>query len=339
MKILCDFHHSSLYSSYLYTLEARLGHSVYRQIGEKWFTEGFWKINRQKDTIAQYLATYGYQPVDGTPSLNQVQWVQDGIYYSKDPNTGQIHKAITFDTFMAMDFDVVIASIPQHIAPFMELARRKNAKFVFQVGNEFDFDYNSVPNLMASIMPRDIKTHHVFYHQEFDTNAFSPAPPVKNKTISNFMNVLRNYPFANKWFLDLEDEMMDYDFNMYGSQNRDGCLTGVQNIANAIKSSRWIFHVKPGGDGYGHCLHNAFACGVPLIVNKRLYEGKLAGRMMNDKTCIIIDGMTPKQAAEYIRNQEQRHDEMSKEVYTTFTSLVDFDKDAKKIQTFLEELV
>lgn len=339
INILSDFHHSSLYSSLLYTLEQRLGHSVYRQIGEKFFYEGFWKINRQKDTIAQYLSTYGYQPTDGTPPLNNTLWVQDGIYYSKDPNTGQIHKAITFDTFMEMDFDIIIASIPQHIKPFQELARRKKAKFVFQAGNEFPMDFNSVPNLMASIMPRSLETHAVFYHQEFDENVFKPGERPQKKTIYNFMNVLHEYPYAYEWFTELEKEMPDYEFKMYGSQNRDGCLTGIENIANKMREARWGFHIKPGGDGYGHVIHNLIACGVPLITNKSFYEGKLAGQMMNDKCCIIIDGMSVKDAATMIRAHEDLNEEMSIEARRQFETTVNFEEDAKNIGTFLEELV
>lgn len=340
MRILTDFHHSSLYSSFLYTLESRLGHEVYRQIGETWFKKGFWKINRQKDTIQQYLGTYGYQPTDGTPSLNQIMWVQDGVYYSRDPNTNQIHKAITYETFMNMKFDVVIASIPQHIEPFMELARMKEAKFIFQAGNEFAIDWNSLPNLMGSIMPRDTKSHTVFYHQEFDTNAFAPNPKKTGRPIiANFMNVLHNYPEARDWFDALEREMPDYEFKMYGSQNRDGCISGVQNLADAINQAHWVFHVKPGGDGYGHLAFNFFACGKPLITVKRHYEGKLAGRLMNDKNCIIIDSMNPKTAAEAIRNNEERYSQMCVDSRKSFEDFVDFGKDAQMLQKFLNELV
>lgn len=339
MKILTDFHHSSLFSSYLYTLESRLGHECYRQIGRDWFDKGFWKINRQEDTIAQYLGTYGYQPNDGTPSLNNTLWVQDGIYYSRDPNTGQIHKAITFDKFMEMDFDVVIASIPDHIEPFKKLAQMKNAKFLFQVGNEFPFDYDSVPNLMASIMPRSLKTHHIFYHQEFDTSLFNYEKPKKSKEIHNYMNVLHNYPESYEFFLELEKCMPEYTFKMFGSQNRDGVITGVDNLSKSMKKARWVYHYKPGGDGYGHVCFNTLAVGRPMIVNKRHYEGKLFGTMIDDKSSVIMDGLTPDQLADIIRNKEELNEELGKESFRRFKENVDFEKEAKDIQNFLENLV
>lgn len=309
-------------------------------MGEKWFKKGYWKINRQPDTIKQYLSTYGYQPTDGTPSLNNTLWVKDGIYYSKDPNTGQVHKAIEFDTFMQMEWDVVIASIPQHVKHFKELARMKKAKFVFQEGNNFNLNPDQIPNLMASTMPRVINTHTVFYHQEFDETIF--CPPKKRTTkkiVSSYMNVLHNYSEAHDLFIALEKAMPDYEFRMYGSQNRDGCITGVDNLAKSMQETRWGFHVKPGGDGYGHCIHNLYATGTPTIVVKGYYDGHLAGMLMNDKNNIIADGLSVKDLADIIRGSEERHEDMSKNVYNTYKSQVNFEEDSKKIQKFLEELV
>ena len=347
MKILAGFHHSSLYSSFLYTLEARLGHEVYRCVGREWFEKGYWKINRQEDTIQQYLGTYGYKPTDGTPTLNDLMWVKDGIYYSRDPNTGQLHKAIEYKTFMEMDFDVIIASIPQHIEPFKKLAKIKKAKFILQVGNEWDIPYSRVPNLLASVAPRKVPCHSIFYHQEFDTNVFSYENPRETRVfkklyhsmeIHNYMNVLHNYPEALEYFLELEKEMPEYKFKMYGSQNRDGSITGIQNLANSMKKARWIFHMKPGGDGYGHVLFNTYAVGRPLITNKRYYEGKLGGTMMDDRSSIIMDGLKPSELADIIRNNEINNVEKSKESYRRFADNVDFKKEAKQIQKFLEEL-
>lgn len=338
-NIFIDMHHSSLFSSFLYTLETRLGYTIYRGVGEAWFKNGYWKINRQADTIQQYLGTYGYQPLDGTPSLNNVMWMQDDVYYSRDPNTGQIHKAITYEKFMSMEWYTVICSIPQHIEPYKELAKIKKCYHIFQVGNEFNFDYESVPNLMASIMPRPIKAHHVFYCQEFDTTAFNPKPPNHSKKIYNFMNVLKNYPEALDLFLALEAELPDYDFKMFGSQNRDGCITGVQEIAAKIAEAQWIFHVKPGGDGYGHLVHNFYAIGRPLLTKKTHYEGKLAGRMMKESNAILVDSRNPKNIADLIRSHEDASDSMAENAHKTFNEYVDFSADAQRIKQFMDTLV
>jgi hypothetical protein len=346
MNIFCDFHHSSLYSSFLYTLERRLGHSVYRPIGEEWFEKGYWKINRQADTIVQYLGTYGYYPTDGTPPLNNVNYVQDGIYYSTDPNTGQIHKAIRFDKFKEMKFDIIIATLPQHLEPFFDLQKKyqKDASVVLQMGNNWALDFKRVSNLLASTMPFEVpkECHSLFYSQEFDTSVFHPKEPKElangeRPEIHNYMNVLHNYPEAETLFLELEKLMPEYTFKMYGSQNRDGCLSGVQTLADSMRKARWIFHVKPGGDGYGHVVHNAFAVGTPLITKKTFYEGQNAGRMMDDRVGILTDGLSAKEIAAIIRSREELNAQMSENTAARFRDVVNFEQDAKNIQKFLEE--
>lgn len=340
MNILADHHHSSLYSSLLYTLEGRLGHQVYRQIGRDWFEKGYWKINRQEDTIQQYLATYGYQPDDGTPPLNQLRMVKDSIYYTVDPNTKQIHKAIEYKTFMEMDFDVIIASIPDHIEPFKKLAKEKNARFVFQAGNEFPQEYwNTVPNFMGSIMPRNLPMHRVFYHQEFDTKVFKYHKPPKNKRIHNYMNCLKNYPMAYAYWKALQRELPEYEFYEYGSQNKDGTITGIDNLAKSMAQARWIFHVKPGGDGYGHVAFNTLAMGRPVITNKRDYEGKLFGTMLDGNNALLIDCLKPDQLAKMLKNREENNLDMGLLSYKRFTDHVDFKKEAVLINKFLKELV
>jgi hypothetical protein len=340
MKILADFHHSSLYSSYLYTFETRLGHEVYRQIGRDWFEKGFWKINRQEDTIAQYLSPLGYEPSDGTPQLNQIQWVKDGIYYSIDPNTNQIHKAIEFDTFNEMDFDVVIASIPDHIEPFKKLAKMKKAKFIFQAGNMFPpMLWKNVDNFMGSIFPTNIPMHKVFYHQEFDETVFKYVKPTQNKTIYTYMNCLQNFPASYEYWLELQEELPEYTFKEYGAQNKDDSITGIKNLAKSMSEARWIYHYKPGGDGYGHCFFNSLAMGRPMITNKRDYEGKLGGTMIDDHSSIILDGMLPKDLAEMIRNREENNESMGLESRRRFVDCVNFEKESIMLDNFLKELV
>jgi hypothetical protein len=341
MNILADFHHSSLYSSLLYTLETRLGYSVYRPIGEEWFKKGYWRVNRQNDTIQQYLGTFGYIPSDGTPPLNNVSYVQDGIYYSTDPNTGQVHKAIAFDKFTSMKFDYLLCSMPQHLEPFYKLQKnfQPEASVILQMGNNWAMDWYKISNLMASTMPFKLpkEVHSVFYHQEFDLNIFKPTQTKPKKIIANFMNVLHNYPEASETFAALEKELPEYTFKMYGSQNRDGCVTGVQNIAQAMQEAMYIFHIKPGGDGYGHVVHNAFACGVPLITKKSFYEGHLAGQMMDDRACILTDGLSVKDLATIIRAREEQRDNMSQLAYQRFTDIVNFEKEAHTIDEFLKK--
>lgn len=297
-----------------------------------------WRINRQKDTIQQYLGTYSYQPADGTSPLNNINYHKDGIYYSKSPDSGLIHKAITFEKFMEMEWYAVISSIPQHIKPHKHLASMKKAYHIFQEGNNFNLPDDSYDNLMSSTLPRSTTCHSVFYHQEFDTGVFNYKKPGKKKEIHTYVNVFKDFP-DYQLFLDLEKEMPDYVFKIHGSQSRDGCISGIQKLADSMADARWIFHAKRGGDGYGFTIHQAMAVGRPLLVMRDYYNGHLAGQMVTDKNSLVIDGMIPKEIADKIRASEDRNAELSRNVYNTFTSYVDFDEDAKKIQFFLNNLI
>lgn len=52
VRVLTDFHHSSLLRATNMLFQDRLGLSVFRPIGMEWFTEGFWAVNDQEDTAS-----------------------------------------------------------------------------------------------------------------------------------------------------------------------------------------------------------------------------------------------------------------------------------------------
>ena len=112
MNIFCDLHQDGLYNSLIMLFDKRLGHNLFRPIGESWFTEGYWKLaepyGNSSDTITQYLGIRdNYQPVDGTRPLNEVTKVDNYYTIKGDPYN---HKAITLEQFKNMDIDIMIAS-------------------------------------------------------------------------------------------------------------------------------------------------------------------------------------------------------------------------------------
>ena len=178
MKILADLHHSGLFHSLQLLFEKRLGFELYRPIGMEWATEGYWNVYNHPDTQKQFLMD-GYIPKDGTPPLNGISRIQDGIHYIKDTTHGGEQKAITLEQFKEMDIDIVIASIPAHIEPYKKLIHefKPKAKFVFQQGNMFTevlSNLHTIPNLLSSTVefPVPSSCHAVFYHQEFPVDPF-----------------------------------------------------------------------------------------------------------------------------------------------------------------------
>lgn len=349
-NIFTDFHHAGLLQSLILLFEKRLGGNVYRPIGIEWAEEGFWHVYDHPATRLQFL-TYdqGYRPQDGTKSLNMIEKVQDDVYYCQDIDSGSFNKAISLEKFKTMPIDIVIASIPAHIEPFKRLIAmyKPKAKLIYQIGNAWNVEPGQkVANVMASArvsIPTGV--NYIIYHQEFDQKLFAYREPVESMQIASMVNCFDvDHMFRNDWelFTKVEKLMPEWSFRALGGQCRDGAAHGSKEVANTIGASRFLWHTKIGGDGYGHIVHNAASVGRPLIVKKGYYDGKLGGDLMIDtETCIAIDGLSPQEIVNKIEhyNDRARYSKMSEATRTSFEKVVDFDAEQKAIETFLSMLI
>lgn len=363
-KIFVDFHHASLLQSFILTFEKRFGWEVYRPIGMDWATKGFWKVYDHPATQAQFLGIGGATP-DKTKPLNEVvhkyfefnelnpnlgdDWIM--IYSCQDIDSGLTNKAITFDGFMSIPFDVVIATIPQHIEPFKRLCELhpNKPKLVYQIGNAWNVpDPSLVKNVMASAKVSNVPSHINFieYHQEFDTTIFKPDESIMPaNNIYSFVNCFgidRLFEWEYFLFQMVEKEMPDWSFKAFGGQCRDGAAHGAKELADKMREARFIWHTKSGGDGYGHVIHNAAAVGRPIITKLSDYSGKLAQSLLIDGvTCINIDNLSPKEVVNKIEYYSLPgiYETFIDNVYTNFKKHVDFDAEAIKIRSFIENLL
>jgi hypothetical protein len=312
----------------------------------KWWSEGYWKLNDLQDTARQYLQVNEI-PHDGTMPLNPTvmpNLEKPEHYRFEDRHDHSYQKAITLDAFKEMDIDIVIASVPQHIKPFKELAAMKGAKFIFQMGNMFGdvmSNLHDIPNLLASTAP--FKVPHtcnaVFYHQEFDTNVFKPSSLPPRKLISSFINVYHeNGGFVD--YMKLKAAMPDYEFRSYGGQCQDGSITGVEMMARLMQESQFGFHVKYGGDGFGHVLYNWFAVGKPVITRLSDYKGKLGEELLiPGETCFDVDSCSVQELGDILSTLHPgKYLWMCSEAYRRFTNCVDYDQEELDIRDFLDKL-
>lgn len=351
-NVFVDFHHASLLNSFIMLFENRLGGNVYRPIGMEWAREGFWAIYDHPATQAQFLSMeQGYRPIDGSPALNIVGEVQNDVYYCQDIDSGKYNKAITLETFLKLDIDLIIATIPQHIEPFVRLAalHPKKPKVIYQIGNSWNLPTNTpIRNVMASArLPYKPDGFNIVeYHQEFDTGVFHPGG-VENlpNNIYSFVNCFNvDGLFAADWslFQQVEAKMTEWNFKCYGGQCRDGAAHGTQQLADKMREAKFIWHTKFAGDGYGHVLHNAAAVGRPLITRKAYYYDKLGGDLMIDgETAILIDGLNPDQIADKIRYYSDwfRYGVLCGNMREKFKNVVNFDGEFENIKHFLSKLL
>lgn len=324
LQIFSDFHHSSLFTSLKLLFEDRLGHTVYRPIGLEWFEQGYWKIaepyNNYPGTVEQFLKP-GSTPTDGTPPLN------DNTY-----------DCITLEQFKEMDIDIIIASIPAHIQAYKRLIRehKPNAKLIYHIGNigwHNDIPWNEVDNVMASVKPFEVPIgkNVVFYRQEFDTKVFRPLLGANiRKMITSFVNIL---PQPEK-FNRLKELLPDYAFGAFGAACPNGVVNNISEIAAIMQTSRFGYHNKPHGDGYGHVIHNWMAVGKPVILNFNDYKDKLAGDFLD--VCIDLD-QGVEQVASIINNMSDlEYIDLSNKVQDRFNEVVDFEQDAVNVKRFIE---
>lgn len=348
-KVFTDFHHSSLLRSLVILFENRLGMEVYRPIGMEWYEQGYWAINDQHDTAKQYLSLeQAYKPSDGTPPLNlpSGKSQEDGVYYCADPGMKTGHRACTLEYFKNNQFDFVIASIPQHIPLFKELIRKyqAKAKLIVQMGNNWDIKQYSDLNVLASIAPVD-GVDAMYYHQEFDLNIFKPDKTMPTRKIHSFINCLPDIGGGSAWddynSLITALKGKGFEFKSFGGQCPDGNMNGALNLAHKMRESQFIFHVKPGGDGFGHIIHNAYAIGRPVIARSSQYRGQLAEQLLVPGTFIDLDKHSfPDVKNMIVRLTHSPEDlaAMGNRASNRFSEVVDYVREAKEVWKWLERL-
>jgi hypothetical protein len=352
-KIFTDFHHAGLLQSLILLFEKRLGGEVYRPIGKEWFTNGFWKVYDHPATVEQFLGIGGATP-DNSPKLNEVikQHLEPKdatiVYHCQDIDSGETNKAITLQGFMAMDFDIVIASLPYHIEPFKKLCELhpNKPKLIYQIGNAWTIEAGMAPNVMASAIINDVPPdiNFISYHQEFDTNLFCPTTAVPQNRIYSFVNCFSTQDhFKGDWqlFEDVERAMTEWEFKSYGGSCRDGACHGAKQVASEMQQAKFIWHTKAGGDGYGHVVFNSAAVGKPMITKKSYYAGKLGEKLMVDGlTCLDIDGLNVNEIVQKVEfySEPTRYANMCEMVYNNFRKHVDFEKEAEAIKSFISNL-
>lgn len=334
LNVLADLHHGDLYHSLRMLFEQRLGGNLFRPIGIDWYTKGFWKYNDNLPTVKQYLQFRGNEINKGT------HWLcPEGPHNETD-------KALTFEQFKKHEIDIVVGSVFQHEAPYTKLVAdfKPNAKFIRQAANIHDvIDINIVKNIMAScLLDRTPPGANVVtYHQEFNLNTYKYVPPYNSHNIKNFMNCV---PDSRDFYLwpKYKSELSEFNWKMHGILGEDGIIGSAKEIAKAMQDSTFIWHVKFGGDGFGHVIHNAFACGRPIITRSSYYKNCLAEPLLEDGvTCIDLDKHSFDESVKLIRHFSQFENlrKMCDSVYSRFCEYVDFNKEEPYLRKFLDNLI
>lgn len=341
MNILCDLHHLGLYKSFELLFEKRLGHKLYRPIGVEWFDEGYWDIAKPygnaRDTVMQYLEIK-QQDIPEEIRLNEGARLNNGVYYCDNS------KAVTFETAKEMGIDLIIASIPDHYKSYTRMRDKHfpKAKVICHAGNDFGkYDWSLVRNFLASVkeIPTPTDTNAVFYHQEIDP-IYQPCKTTPDNIITSLLHTPYKYPDYPLW-QRLQAEMTDFTFKEYGMGGTLPPLHQEKDVFRALCDSKFVFHLKFGGDGFGHVIHDCFAVGRPPIVKYEYYKDCLAGELMIDgKTCVFWQDSKPfAWNIDNIRHNTEQYQRLSENAIAQFNKIVDYNEEQKNIVKFLEKLI
>lgn len=322
LNVFTDFHHYGLLTSLEMLFVRRIGARLYVPTGLDWFPE-YWGI----------AEPYGNDPRTADQYLNHPL------------NIPHVHE-LTLEKFKELSVDIVIASVPENIPHYKKLISNfhPDAKLVVQIGNMFHevlSNLHEVPNLLASTIKFDVPPtcNAIFYHQEFDLNIFKPTWEEPQNKIVTFIVNLKNTGHASKYY-ELKDLMPEYEFRSYGGSCDDGVISTTKEIAKIMNESKFVWHCKWAGDGFGHNLYNSYACGKPVITSRHDYEDKLGAELLiENTTCIDIDGKTSQQVADIIKGMSSdEYSNMCLMAYHKFVECVDYDKEQKMIEEWLQKL-
>lgn len=342
MKIFTDLHHGDLFFSLHLLFEQRLGWELYRPIGLDWFTSGYWKIaepyGNAMDTVGQYL-DINSEEYDQYKNLNGNHYLQDNVYYIYDPGHDYYQKAITFETFKDMEFDIVMPSIHAHERPYAALKDlyQKQAKLVAHLGNGGQRTF--IKNVIYSIpyIPSSDQNA-VFVHQEIDPNQYTYTNPnVETKNIYSMVNCLP-YPHIYNQYKNM---MPDIQFKAYGASCPDGALSGSKAVAKIMQEANIGWQLKPLG-GLGHTAMGWFASGRPLITNMSEHRktGGLALSLFEPGvTCIDIESSTAIENTKLIKSMLEDNQGWSTRVRQKFDEVFNYNRDEAAVRKMLERIL
>jgi hypothetical protein len=324
VRALLDFHHADLLESLHLLLEDRLGIECWIPTGFDWWEQGYWAFGK---------TTWGDDRLAR-------QFLQKANVEIEDSHPGRRKRCIELSESRDVEWDFVVASLPDNYAGYHAFASESDAKFVIQVGNVNQAaGWQFSPWLILNSSAASVPGRSVTYHQEFHVAAFEPHPERMNpRRITNFVNCVQALP-CYPLLQEAQREFADFEWCIHGIDGADGNVKPTARVGELMGEAGWAWHDKVTGDGFGHVIFNWACVGRPLIGHASHYAGQLAEPFWEDGvTCIDLDRHSIGEAAQLVREisaDSERHTAMCEALRSRFTESVDFGVEAERIATML----
>ena len=338
MRILVDYHHHALLVSLYKLFAERLGWTVYIPVGMEWYDNEYWSIGDIENSNVRFEMAKQFLLSPLLPPFTV-----------KTAETPKLEYAFLSDVREGLKFDVVLSSVPRRFVSYEKLVKDfdMKSKLIFQAGNNFSHNCSHIINVKNLLTSSNGPYHYypapnkIHYHQEFDLGLFRPDKRCVVKSVSNF----QNFMCKPDLFSGLELSIPSWRFHSFGAGNRE-TLNSVALVAAWTRQTGFVWHVKTLDEGYGHIIHNAFACGKPLITDTRYmtvyHQGDIpntACSLYTPETIIDIKDMSLEDVKKEVLRRSDNYDYYSEKVYQKFKEVVDFDREFIEIKAFLERLV
>jgi glycosyltransferase involved in cell wall biosynthesis len=356
LNVLADYvGHSDLYYSLHLLFEKRLGYQLYFPEGPEWQTRGFvefpsppvtvGKIDTANDVkLNPYVECWKDEVVDGVH-----------CYHRKmEPDRGHwIQRAITFDKFMHMDFDVVLTTYFGHEKTFHTLVEKHkpSALFIRQIGNMHErplgFAKNILlgsyhPSVHTDVVLREIS--HVKYMPE-QYEGYTHTPPANHTLVKSFAPHLQSYTKDFEAWNTWKNTLTDFTFKLYGDGDTDEYPYGfVPHLLypQALRDTGFVWYTKGHGGG-GFTVRQALASGRPVIIRKHyvasnnVLEERLFEHGVN---CIDLDAVGFEDAARLLKewSQPDRHVKVCQATAEKFGRDINFKQEASQVRAWIESL-
>jgi hypothetical protein len=322
MNVLADRHHAGLFHS-LQLLGKRMGWTVYAPAGMGWWDEWYWSFGRSTYNDDRLAAQFLRQE----PGVDGLGPLPDGEFPDWPIPT------VTLEQARQMDWDFVIATVPDNERGFARFAQEMGAQYVVQVGNTGQYVDWSLAPLVLSSSEFDPGHNGIIYHQEMDPVAFVPPREVTAGSYLRFAASFVNCMPSMGACYDLLAQV-PFPVDVYGIDGPQGIVKPYRELVRLMALYGWGWHDKAQGDGFGHVIHSWAAVGRPLVGHAAHYAGKMGSVFWTPATSIDL-ALGVEAAVETIRSiSPSAHSAMCYAIREEFDR-IDYDGEAEMIADFL----
>jgi hypothetical protein len=338
MRILVDTHHRDLLYALHCLFEKRLGWEMYIPIGPEWAEKGYWTMHEAHNCdslIGQYLTHNS-----GDHPFCDKYKNEDGIHHIWN-RCHQYHmKAVDFDRFLDMDFDIVMPTHWCHYDVWKKLHSEAKSKstLVYHVGN---IDRREkLGNVIRSVPHPGGSDVSVLVNQELNTDIYRYTNVSRGS--NNIHSVTSGYMFP-ELYQRYKKLLPEIDFKYYGIDCPDGVLHGTDGVFEKMKEATLGWTTK-GYGGLGHSNMGWMYSGRAVITNMSEHRkwGELALKLFEPGfNCIDLDSGTEKENCEMIRDwmNPDVANAVGKNARTRFLELINYEKEAEDAKEFLSKIL